>query len=65
MATRVKLLAMATHGTIGEYAHSNEDWISYCERLEYYFAANDVNDASKQRAMSVECMRGDYLLVDS
>ena len=27
LATRVKLLAMATHGTIGEYNHSNEDWV--------------------------------------
>ena len=34
LATRVKLLAMATHGTIGEYNHSNEDWVSYCERLQ-------------------------------
>ena len=45
LVTRVKLLAMATHGTIGEYDYS-KDWVLYCERLEHYFAANDVNDAT-------------------
>ena len=36
---------MATHGTIGEYDYS-KDWVLYCKRLEHYFAANDVNDAT-------------------
>ena len=55
---------MATHGTIGEYDHSNEDWISYCERLEHYFAANHVNDASKQRAILLSvCGATTYLLI--
>ena len=55
---------MATHGTIGEYDHSNEDWISYCERLEHYFAANDVNNASKQRAILLSvCGATTYQLI--
>ena len=51
MATKVKLLAIATHGTIGEYDHSNEDRVLYCERLEHHFTANNVNDASKRRTI--------------
>ena len=39
------------HGAIGEYVHEREDWSAYCERLEQYFAANDVVDAGKQRAI--------------
>ena len=55
---------MATHGTIGEYNHSNEDWVSYCERLEHYFAANDVNDADKQRAILLSvCGATTYQLI--
>ena len=32
---------MATHGRLSEY-NSAEDWISYVERLDQYFLANDV-----------------------
>ena len=30
---------------------SGEDWIQYVERMEFYFAANGVTDASKQQAI--------------
>ena len=42
---------MATHGTIGPFQHEKEDWTSYTERLEQYFAASDVQNAVKQRAL--------------
>ena len=42
---------MATHGNVGEFKHGAEDWTAYCERLEQYFTANDVDDAGKQRAI--------------
>jgi len=42
---------MATHGTIGEFQHAQEDWLAYVERLEQYFTANDVESADKQRAI--------------
>ena len=42
---------MTTHGTIGPFEQGREDWTSYTERLEQYFAANGVEDAGKQRAI--------------
>ena len=42
---------MATHGTVGEFQPSQEDWTSYVERLQQYFTANDVIAAEKQRAI--------------
>ena len=43
--------AMATHSTVGEFTADQEDWQAYVERLQQYFAANDVDDAAKQRAI--------------
>ena len=42
---------MATHGTLGEFNSSAEDWMSYAERLQLYFKANDVADSEKQQAV--------------
>ena len=42
---------MATHGSIGEFDPEKEDWTSYTERVEEYFVANDVDDATKERAI--------------
>ena len=43
---------MATrHGLLNEFEASREDWTSYTERLQQYFAANDVDSAEKQRAI--------------
>ena len=33
---------MATHSRLREFNPAVEDWISYAERLEFYFAANEV-----------------------
>ena len=41
-------MATATHGTIGEFNPECDDWVSYTERLEQYFTANDI--ASGQHA---------------
>ncbi len=41
----------ALHGTVGEYDSKLEQWTSYTERLEFYFAANDVSSPEKQRAI--------------
>ena len=47
---------MATrHGTISEFDNSDEDWTSYTERLEQYYAANDIDSAEKQRAILLSC----------
>ena len=46
---------MATHGSLSEYVQSHETWTSYVERLEQYFAANDIDTsdgtATKRRAI--------------
>ena len=39
------------HGLIREFEAGREDWTSYTERLQQYFAANDVDSAEKQRAI--------------
>lgn len=55
---------MAMHGTVGEFDHDKEDWVSYCERLVQYFTANDVNDAGKQRAILLSvCGAATYQLI--
>ena len=42
---------MATHGTIGEFDGTREDWTPYTERLQQYFAANDITNSWKQRTI--------------
>ena len=42
---------MATYGKIGEFKESEETWTQYVERLEQYFLANEVTDATKKRAI--------------
>ena len=50
----------ATHGAIGSFDGSQEDWLSYVARLQNYFIANDITDdkdkeAAKRRAVSAAC----------
>ena len=41
-----------------------EDWTFYAERLEFYFAANDVKEAEKQRAVLFSiCGAATYKLI--
>ena len=42
---------MATHGTIKQFNPQVDDWPTYVERLQYYFVANNVDDAAKKRAI--------------
>ena len=41
---------MATYGKIDAY-EDDEDWCQYVERLEAYFAANDIDASEKQRVI--------------
>ena len=43
--------AMSTCGTVGPFVSEREDWVSYMERLQQYFAANDLDSANKQCAI--------------
>ena len=55
---------MATHGTVGAFEPSNETWVSYSERLEQYFIANDVDAADKKRAVLLSiCGAATYQLI--
>ena len=57
---------MVTYGTIGKFVDQEEDWTSYCERMDQYFIANDVADASKQRAIFLSsCGKPTYSLLRS
>ena len=44
---------MATHGSIGEFNASIEDWTSYTERLEQYFTANGIGSNQAQAEQRV------------
>ena len=57
---------MATHGSIGEYRSDVEEWSAYAERLEHYFAANEVADGGKKRAILLSvCGPSTYGLIRS
>ena len=38
-------------GNVSEFVKGQESWDNYTERLEFYFAANDIEDANKQKAI--------------
>ena len=42
---------MAKHGSISEYKSEVEEWPAYTERLQHYFAANDVTNGDKKWAI--------------
>ena len=46
---------MAVHGTVGEFSGIGEEWPTYIERLEFYFAANEVDSSDKRRAILLSC----------
>ena len=57
-------MALLFHGSVGPFDSSQEDWRSYTEYLEQYFAANDVAGAEKQRAILLSaCGSSTYQLI--
>ena len=57
---------MSTHGTVTAFDRSKEDWTSYVERLDFYFAANDVTTDEKKRAILLSaCGASTYKLIRS
>lgn len=51
-------------GNVGPYDSDSEDWTCYCERLEQFFVANDINDEDKRRAVLLSvCGSSVYQLV--
>ena len=39
----------ATHGSVGTFDSSKEDWETYVERVELYLAANKITEAEQKR----------------
>ena len=57
---------MATHSRLQEFNPAVEDWISYVERLEFYFTANEVKEGDKQRAILFSvCDAATYKLIQN
>ena len=42
---------MVTHGQMGKFNSQRENWMSYSERLQEYFTANDIKSAEKMKAI--------------
>ena len=54
----------STHSTLGEFVSWKKDWKSYTECLLQYFAANDIDNAGKQRAILINsCGATTYRLI--
>ena len=52
------------HGKIGEFVLAQETCDTYIERLELFFEANSITDASKKRAIPLAvCGPATYTLV--
>ena len=43
--------SMASYGRIEEFLSAKGDWITYAERLYYYFEANSITDADRKKAV--------------
>ncbi len=46
----------ALFGQMGEFDAHKEEWTQYSERLAHFFAANDIEDAAKKRAILLTVM---------
>ncbi|KAJ8404479.1 hypothetical protein AAFF_G00337460 [Aldrovandia affinis] len=49
---------MATYGKIGEFEPETDDWQQYMERLDFYFAANKIDNAGQKRAIFLSACGG-------
>ena len=66
LVTRIKTTGMATHGSVSAFEQSKEDWTSYVEHLDFYFAANDVTtDLNKRAILLSVCGASTYKLIRS
>ena len=54
---------MATHGSLGEFNPTRNDWTSYAERLELYFTANDITERKQQAILLSVCGAEMYRLI--
>ena len=56
----------AVHGQLQAFDSNEEDWQSYVERIEQYFAANKITDGDQKRAMLLAfCGAKTYRMIKS
>ena len=77
LAVRINYLALendlfslpeitATFGTIGEFKAEEKEWSLYVERMQHYFAANDITSMEKQWSIMLSvCGASTYKLMSS
>ena len=57
---------MATHRRIEEFNSQQEDWMSYSERLQAYFTANEIESTDKKKAILLSVVGAEiYQLIRS
>ena len=55
---------MASHGHLGEFDAIKDDWTSYIERAQQYFAANDIDSPAKMHAVLISaCGPATYRII--
>ena len=45
----------AVHSSLAAFDSAAEDWTEYIKHLQFYFDANGISDAAKQRAVLLSC----------
>ena len=66
LARRIETKAVGTHGSVSDFESSKEVWMSYVERLDFYFTTNDVSlDVKKQTVLLSVCGASTYKLIRS
>ena len=41
----------AVHGAVAPFDPDTDEWTEYIEHLQFYFAANNIRDGAKQKAI--------------
>ena len=55
-----------SHGSLGSFDKNNEQWPMYCERVDLYLAANNINNGDQRRAVLLSvCGPATYQLIRS
>ena len=55
---------MASHGHLGEFDASKDDWTSYIEKAQQYFTAIDIDSPAKMRAVFISaCGPATYRII--
>ena len=57
---------VVSHGSLGAFNKNNEQWSMYCERVDLYLAANNIDNGDQRRAVLLNvCGPATYQLIRS